>query len=132
MITGVIISDACFQDLRLAMCDLFYQVKNAHPHAVALTLAHSALRYNIDKTLLDYQLIPEHDSIFKIWMIVVHRFKFANQSPDFLVKIQRQLPLNLKSIFGLDVSKIINLSASADVFRPKETQLTKSPIVYYR
>lgn len=65
-------------------------------------------------------------------MIVVHGFKFAKESPDFLVKIQRQLPLNLKSIFVLDVSKIINLSASADVFRPKETQLTKSPSVYYR
>lgn len=65
-------------------------------------------------------------------MIVVHGFKFAKESPYFSVKIQRQLPLNLKSIFVLDVSKIINLSASADVFRPKETQLTKSPSVYYR
>ena len=65
-------------------------------------------------------------------MIVVHGFKFAKESPYFSVKIQRQLPLNLKSIFVLDVSKIINLSASADVFRPKETRLTKSPSVYYR
>jgi len=65
MMSGVImISDACFQDLRPAMCSLFYQVKNAHPHAlIALayhwlthTRKHSALRYNIDKTLLDYQI----------------------------------------------------------------------------
>ena len=61
--SGVIISDACFQDLRLAMCDLFYQVKNAHPNAVALayhwltrTTKHSALRFNIDNTLLDYKI----------------------------------------------------------------------------
>ena len=45
------------------MCGLFYQVKSVHPHAVALayywlthTRKHSALRYNIDKTLLDYQI----------------------------------------------------------------------------
>lgn len=63
MMSGVIISDACFQDLRLTMCGLFYQDKNAHPHAVALayhwltrTRKHSALRYNIDKTLFDYQI----------------------------------------------------------------------------
>lgn len=53
----------CFQDLSPAMCGLFYQDKNAHHHTVALayhwltrTRKHSALRYNIDKTLLDYQI----------------------------------------------------------------------------
>ena len=54
MMSGVIISDACFQDLSPAMCGLFYQDKNAHHHTGALayhwltrTRKHSALRYNI-------------------------------------------------------------------------------------
>ena len=41
------------------MCGLFYQVKSVHPHAVALAyhwLTHTTLRYNTDKTLLDYQI----------------------------------------------------------------------------
>ena len=62
MMSGVIISDACFQDLSPAMCGLFYQDKNTHHHTGALayhwltrTRKHSALRrYNIDKTPLDY------------------------------------------------------------------------------
>ena len=133
IMSGVIISDACFQDLRPAMCGLFYQNKNAHHHTVALayhwltrTRKHSALRYNIDKTLLDYL-------INQLSMILYSKYGWSSfMALNFSVKIQRQLPLNLKSIFVLDVSKIINLSASADVFRPKETQLTKSPSVYYR
>ena len=133
MMSGVIISDACCQDLSPAMCGLFYQDKNAHHHTVALayhwltrTRKHSALRYNIDKTLLDYL-------INQLSMILYSKYGWSSfMALNFSVKIQRQLPLNLKSIFVLDVSKIINLSASEDVFRPKETQLTKSPSVYYR
>ena len=120
------------------MCGLFYQVKSVHPHAVALayywlthTRKHSALRYNIDKTLLDYQInqlsmILHLKSLYRLQPtipIYILRLTptFANRSLAFLVKIHRQLSTNLKSIFVLDVAKIINLSASADISRPKET-----------